>query len=222
MKSNSLIYQTLTLVKKEIQVEWRNKYALYSIILMLVTSVFIVFTIQGSTDNTSWHSLFYILLVFGVVQNIGRSFLSENPGTLLYMKFMAHNKSVISSKLIYQFLLNSVFLFVLFILMNFFLDQDIQHLWEYIVTTVLFTLCNSAIFTFNAAIALGAKNSSLVASVLSFPLLIPNLIVSLKISSKCLLTIENVNFAQDWLIMLLLTGMTCILAVVLFRNIWTE
>jgi heme exporter protein B len=62
----------------------------------------------------------------------------------------------------------------------------------------------------------------LVSSVLSFPLLIPTLIVSLKAARKSMMGIENLSFIQDWLVLLLIFAITVILSIVLFRHIWTD
>ncbi|MFT4599818.1 MAG: ABC-type transport system involved in cytochrome c biogenesis permease component, partial [Arenicella sp.] len=161
-------------------------------------------------------------LIFGVVQNIGRSFLMENKGSLLYYKFLVDSRAIIISKILYQFLINAFFLVVLTALMSFWLPQSIPHLWEYIVTALLFTLCNSAVFTFNSALALGAKNSSLVAMILSLPLLIPSLLVSLKSASKAISPLDNLNYIQDWGVLLLLLIMQLVLSVVLFKYVWEE
>lgn len=217
-----LIKQIKQLFLKELKMELKNKYALWSLILLLVVSVFIIYTIQKEASNHVWHSLFYVVLIFGVVQNIGRSFLMENKGSLLYYKFLVDSRAIIVSKILYQFLVNAFFLVVLTALMSFWLPQSIPHFWEYMITGLLFTLCNSAVFTFNSALALGAKNSSLVAMILSLPLLIPSLLVSLKSASKALSPLDNLNYVQDWGVLVLLLVMQLILAVVLFKYVWEE
>lgn len=221
MQSN-LTKQIKTLFVKELNTELKNKYAVLSLVLILVISVFIIYTIQKHTTNAVWHTLFYVVLIFGVIQNITRSFLAEKRGNLLYYKFLVDPKALIVSKILYQFVVNVGFLIVLLLLFNFWLDQSINHFLEYVVTAVLFTFCNAAVFTFNSSLALGAKNSGLVATILSLPLLIPSLIVGLKSASKALSTIENLVFYQDWLVMVLLLVIQCLLAIVLFKYVWEE
>ena len=217
-----LIKQIKQLFLKELKMELKNKYALMSLVLLLVISVFIIYTIQKEASNQVWHSLFYVVLIFGVVQNIGRSFLTENKGSLLYYKFLVDSRAVIVSKIIYQFLVNGFFLLVLAVLMNFWLPQTIPHFREYMLTATLFILCNSAVFTFNSALALGAKNSSLIAMILSLPLLIPSLLVSLKSASKAISPLDTHEYVQDWAILLLLLTIQLALSVVLFRYVWEE
>lgn len=216
------IHEIKHLFANEMRTEWRNRYALYSIILLLLVSTFLVFTIDQDTTNRMWHAYFYLILIFGVVQNISRSFLGESHGTHLYYATLAHHRSLLWSKLLYQFFINTVFIVLLFFIMDFLLPQSIPHLWEYLVTVILFTFTNVVVFTFNSALSMSAKNSALISAVLSFPLLIPNLIVSLNCASKSLDTLENVVFLNDWLVMLGLMLITMVSSTVLFRFVKGE
>lgn len=219
---SGLIHQIKQIFLKELKQEWRNRYALMSILLMLLVSVFIVYRIDKTATDRVWHGYFYLILLFGVVQNISRSFLDENDGVMLYYRSLVSHTALLSAKILYQFFINGFFLALLLIFMNFFLDQSINHFMEYMVTALLFSLSCATIFTFNASIAKGAKNSALVASVLSFPLLLPNLLIGLRSAEKSFLAIENVTFYTDWLVMLILLVISIILSVVLFRYIWSD
>ena len=92
----------------------------------------------------------------------------------------------------------------------------------YLITALLFTFCNAAIFTFNASLALDAKNSNLVALILSLPLLIPGLLVSLKAAGKTLVVGVLDSIYQDWMVLLLLLLIQVILSISLFNYIWEE
>lgn len=219
---SSLIHQIKQIFLKELKQEWRNRFALMSILLMLVVSVFIVYRIDKNASDKVWHGYFYLILLFGVVQNIGRSFLDEDSGVMLYYRSVVNHIALLSAKILYQFFVNSFFLVLLLILMNFFLDQSIPHFFEYVVTALLFTLSCATIFTFNASIAKGAKNSALVASVLSFPLLLPTLLISLSSAEKSMMSVENMVFYNDWIVLVILLVISIILSVVLFRHIWSD
>jgi heme exporter protein B len=218
----SLMQQIKTLFVKEAKMEWKNRYALFALVLQIVIAGFIVSTINNAVPNKVWHALFYVVLIFGVVQNITRSFLHENKGSLLYYKFLVNPRALVFAKIIYQFVINLIFLGVMLLVMSFFVPQTINHFAEYIFTAVLFILFNSAVFTFNSAISISAKNSSLIASVLSLPLLIPGLLVCLKSASLTMESIQNINFSQDWVILLLLTAIVFLLSGVLFKFVWEE
>ncbi|MFY0644732.1 MAG: hypothetical protein JXR19_09735 [Bacteroidia bacterium] len=194
-----------------------------SISLMLLISVFVVYTIDRLAVAQSWHAYFYLVLIFGVVQNISRSFLGESSGLMTYYRTLVDHKAFFISKLLYQAFINTLFVIMLFVVMDFFLPHGIVAIGPYLITVYLFTLCNAAIFTFNAAIAASAKNSTLVAGVLSFPLLIPNLMVSLKASAKSLAAEEPWSMLwADWSVLFLLFSICIILGLVLFQFLWQE
>lgn len=91
--------QIKQLFLKELRVEMKNKYAFWSLVLLLVVTVFIIYSIQKEAENLVWHSLFYVVLILGVVQNITRSFLNEKRGTLLYYRFLVNSKAIIIAKI---------------------------------------------------------------------------------------------------------------------------
>jgi heme exporter protein B len=148
--------------------------------------------------------------------------LAEQRGALLYYRFLVEAKALIISKILYQYFVNALFLIILFVLMNFWLPQSIPHIIPYFFTAFLFMLCCSTVFTFNSALAYGAKNSSMVALVLSMPLLIPSLLVCLKAASKFLVSLPNPDFYQDWLVLVLLLLIQLVLSVTLFNYIWKD
>jgi len=218
----SITKQIKHLFLKELRVEFKNRYALWSLLLMLIIAVFVIYTIQKEATNLMWHSLFYVILIFGIIQNITRSFLHEKKGNLLYYRFLVDGKALIIAKVLYQFLVNTFFLFMLFILMNFWLPQSIPFLIHYGITTWLFMMCNVTVFTFNSALALNARNSSLVATILSMPLLIPSLLISLKSASRTMSAIAHVDYYQDWAVLILLLTIQCVLSVTLFNYVWND
>ena len=221
MQSNEF-HQIYPLFRREVRAEWKNRFAVYSLVLLMVISVFVVYSIDKVVPNQMWHSYFYLLLIFGVVQNIGRSFLSETSGQHLYLKTVAGPRAVLAAKMLYQMAVNLLFLLLLYVLLHFFLDHSIPHPGSYLVTALLFTLSNVVIFTFNAAIAAQVRNSGLVASVLSFPLLIPNLLVGLHAASRSLDATSPVLLWQDWGVMVLLFLMSTFLGLILFRYVWQD
>lgn len=218
----SITKQIKHLFLKELRVEFKNRYALWSLLLMLIIAVFVIYTIQKEATNLMWHSLFYVILIFGIIQNITRSFLHEKKGNLLYYRFLVDGKALIIAKVLYQFLVNTFFLVMLFILMNFWLPQSIPFLIDYGITAWLFMLCNVTVFTFNSALALNARNSSLVATILSMPLLIPSLLISLKSASKTMSSIDHDGYYQDWVVLILLLITQCVLSISLFNYVWKD
>jgi heme exporter protein B len=63
MKSTAL-HQTITLVKKDILLELRQKYAFYGILLYIVSTVFVINLMIGKPEEKIWNALFWVVQLF--------------------------------------------------------------------------------------------------------------------------------------------------------------
>src|SRR5579862_6118483 len=87
-----LINQTWHLLKKEILLEWRSKYAFNGVLLYVVSTVFVcymAFHVNSGMEGVSgypivWNVLFWIIILFASVNAIAKSFLQESRGRMLY------------------------------------------------------------------------------------------------------------------------------------------
>eukprot|EP01037_Dinobryon_pediforme_P010206 gene10206-10276_t len=108
-----LVNQTWELLKKEILLEWRSKYAFNGVLLYIVSTVFICyisFNLNPGFGNTKgyaivWNVLFWIIMLFASVNAIAKSFMQESRSRLLYYYSIASPQSVILSKTIYNIFL---------------------------------------------------------------------------------------------------------------------
>lgn len=220
---SSLINQTRIFIKKEFHSDWKNKSALMALILLIFISVFIVYKIvEFTSDDKIWHALFFVLIIFGIVQNITRSFLNEKKGITLYYMQIIDPKALILGKIIYQILVNLFFLGVLYLTLHFLLPNQIENLSGYLVTAILFTTANCIIFTFNSAVSIGARNSALMAQVLSLPLLIPSLLISISVANEILLNTISFIPLQGWGVLFLLNLILIFTSTLLFSYVWID
>ena len=108
-----LFHQTWSLLKKEILLEWRSKYAFNGVLLYIVSTVFICYISFsqsggfGTSDGykITWNVLFWIIMLFASVNAITKSFVQESKGRLLYYYSIASPQAIILSKTIYNILL---------------------------------------------------------------------------------------------------------------------
>ncbi|MDF2431791.1 MAG: heme exporter protein, partial [Mucilaginibacter sp.] len=111
-----LINQTWDLLKKEIVLEWRSKYAFNGVLLYVVSTVFICYIsfnlnpgFAGSKGYPIvWNVLFWIIILFAAVNAIAKSFMQEGKGRLLYYYSIASPQAIILSKTIYNMMLMSL------------------------------------------------------------------------------------------------------------------
>src|ERR1700743_1959094 len=108
-----LINQTIHLLKKEILLEWRSKYAFNGVLLYVVSTVFVCyisFNSSGGFNGSSsysivWNVLFWIIMLFASVNAIAKSFMQENKSRLLYYYSIASPRAIILYKTIYTVLM---------------------------------------------------------------------------------------------------------------------
>ena len=100
------MHQILHLIEKEIKLEWKQKYAFNGLLLYVGATVFTCYlSFREILEVPVWNALFWIIQLFAGVNAIAKSFLQESRGRMLYYYVIADPKSVILSKVIYNFLL---------------------------------------------------------------------------------------------------------------------
>ena len=83
-----LLKEISILLKKEIILEWRQRYALNGMLLYVVSTIMVVymsFNLKGSTlQPVTWNALFWIIMLFTAVNAIAKSFNQERYGRFIY------------------------------------------------------------------------------------------------------------------------------------------
>ena len=100
-----LLHQVKYLVKKELVLEWRSKYALNGVLLYVVSTVFVCFLSFVSVIPVTWNALFWIIMLFASINAVSKGFLQESKGRQLYIYTLASPLALIISKTIYNVML---------------------------------------------------------------------------------------------------------------------
>jgi heme exporter protein B len=83
-----LTNEIIALLKKEILLEWRQKFAINGILLYLGSTVFVCYLSFGVKGNKLspyvWNALFWVILLFASVNAIAKSFIQERHGRQIY------------------------------------------------------------------------------------------------------------------------------------------
>src|ERR1700749_3899301 len=185
-----LFNQTLNLLKKEIVLEWRSKYAFNGVLLYVVSTVFICymsFHLNPGFQNSQgyaivWNILFWIIILFASVNAIAKSFLQESKGRLLYYYGIASPHAIILSKIIYNILLMTLLSILALIVYSLFFKNPTTDSVYYFLAVLLGSISFSTVFTMISAIASKAGNNGTLMAVLSFPVIIPVILLLIHIS----------------------------------------
>ncbi len=211
------------LIAKEILLEWRNKYAFGGILLYVVSTVFVCFlSFKRIIDVPVWNALFWIIILFASVNSVSKSFISENKGRLLYYYTLASAQAIILSKIIYHIFL-VCFLSVLSLgFYGLMIGNPVQNMGLFFLTIIFGSIGISSVLTLVSAIAAKTNNSITLMSVLSFPVILPLLMVLIKLSKNAIDAIDwSVNFPY-FIALLALDVIVIILAFLLFPYLWRE
>lgn len=213
----------LFLVEKEIQSEWRQKYAFNGLLLYVISTVFVCYlSFKQIVDPPTWNALFWIIQVFAGVNAVSKSFLQEGRGRMLYYYTLTDARSFIQAKIIYNLLLMLVLSAFNLLFYSLFIGNPVQDLPMFLLAMFLGSTGFSAVLSMVSAIASKSGNNFALMSILSFPILIPLLMVTIRFSKNAMDGLAW-SVSGNFVIMLIaLIAMVMGLSYLLFPYLWRD
>ena len=216
--------QVKQLVKKEIRLEWRSKYALNGVLLYVVSTVFVCsMSFISMPDKLTWNALFWIIMLFASINAVAKSFLQESRGRHLYMYTLVSPAALIIAKTIYNSLLmiGLTLIALLFYAMVFEPPKEMD-MPMYLVAVVLGSLSFATIFTMVSAIASKTGNGGMLMAILSFPIIIPVLIVLVKLAKNAIDGLDRSVSLDDIALMVVINVLVMAVSLLLFPYLWRD
>ena len=225
-----LINHTWDLFKKEIVLEWRSKYAFNGVLLYVVSTVFICYIsfnlTPGFKGNKSyaivWNVLFWIIMLFASVNAIAKSFMQESKSRLLYYYSIASPQAIILSKTIYNILLMSLLSILALLVYLLFFTNTIGDPLFYFLTVLLGSISFSTVFTMISAIASKAGNNGTLMAILSFPVIIPVILLLIRLSKNAMDGIERSFSYSNMGVLFAINVIVIATALLLFPFLWRD
>ena len=225
-----LIDQTWYLFKKEVLLEWRSKYAFNGVLLYVVSTVFICYIslnlspgfAHSSGYKIVWNVLFWIIILFASVNAIAKSFMQESKSRLLYYYTIASPQAIILSKTIYNILLMSLLSILALIVYSMFFPNTIGDPLFYFLTVLLGSISFSTVFTMISAIASKAGNNGTLMSILSFPVIIPVIMVLIHLSKGAMDGLERSLSYRDMGALCAINVIVLATSLLLFPYLWRD
>lgn len=212
------------LLKKEIILEWRTRYALNGILLYVVGAVFICymsFKLQrGALNVSTWNALFWIIMLFAAVNAVAKSFLQEQRGRLMYYYTVASPQGIIVAKMLYNTMLLLLLAVICVVVFSLVMGNEVQNGWLFVINLLLGAVGFSVTLTMVSGIAAKASNSSTLMAVLSFPIIIPLLLMVMKISKNAIDGLDPTVSYDEIVILLAINGIVASLSYILFPYLW--
>lgn len=214
--------EIIFLLKKELLLEWRQKYAIGGILLYVVSTVFIVYISTGEIRPPVWNILFWIIVLFASVNAVVKSFVQENSQRQLYYYQLAHPIAIILSKVLYNIGLLFILTILSYLAMTLVYESPIKRIGLFWLTIFLGSVGFSITFTFVSAIASKADNSSTLMAILTFPIVIPILGTLMMLSANALGLIQDTAYLKDIYTLIAIDGILLGLAIILFPFLWRD
>lgn len=213
--------QIFALFKKDLLLEIRQQYAFYGVLLYVGATIFVLYMAIESPDNRTWIGLFWIIQLFISINAVAKSFLQESRGRMLYYQSMASPQQFVLAKLLFNSLLMLVMSLLSAVLFSLFLTYPVQKTAAFIGIVFLGGWSLSLVFTFLAAIAAKAQQNAAIMAILGFPIIIPQLLLLMQVSTTVFSTSATVPL-MNVLLLLATNGLVILLAAILFPFLWKD
>jgi heme exporter protein B len=212
----------LALFRKDLLLEIRQQYSFYGILLYVSSTIFVLFLAMGRPEDEVWNGLFWMIQLFICVNAVAKSFLQESKDRMLYFYSIAGPRDFVLSKLLFNgllMLIMSVSSLLLFLLL---LGNPLRKPVEFVGLATLGGISLSFVFTFLAAIAAKAQQQAAMMAILGFPIIIPQLLLLMKISTVAFSSVIQAGLGQMVLLLIGLDFMIIVLATILFPFLWKD
>jgi len=217
-----LIREITVLLKKEFTIEYRQKYALGSVLLYVFATVYIVYTAIARFPDEIWYAQYWIIILFAAINAVLKSFVQESPARQLYLYSMVSPYSVILSKIIYNFIVLLTICFLCYGAMILFVGSPVKDTVLFLISILLGASGLGTALTFVASVAAKGSNQSTLMAILGFPVIIPVLLIVLKVSAQATGLIADDQILSDIQILLGLNILMVALSIFLFPYIWRD
>jgi heme exporter protein B len=215
--------EIMLLLQKEASLEWKQRYALNAMLLYVVSTVFVCYlSFKFLVDVPTWNALFWIIILFTAVNATSKSFSTESRGRLLYTYTLASAQAIILARILYNMLLLLLITLIGYAIYSLLIGNLVQDHPYFLLGLVLGSTGFSSILTLVAAIAAKTRQNSTLMAILSFPVVIPMLIVLIRFSKNAVDGLAH-SVQQPYIIALVAINLIVIaLAWLLFPFLWKE
>ena len=206
------------IIRRDVTVELRERFTFFSNILYLAAITFVVYKIFGTLEGATKMALFWVLMVFTSINIVGYSFSQISQARKLNHYQLYDPTELMIGKLI----INSIKLFIAGVILmglqsllgNEWLKQPYLFLQVYILAVIGIV----AVMTLVSAISVYSQSQNGLVSVMSLPLLIPILLLSVNVSiiSENPETMQLGSTLNNYLLMLLGIDIVLVVLTIIF------
>jgi heme exporter protein B len=217
--SSRLIF---TLIKKDILLEFRQQYSLYGVLLYVVSTIFVLYLAIGEPENMVWNGLYWMMQLFICVNAVAKTFLQEGRGRQLYFYSICSPAQFMLARMIFNAGLMLLMNLISLLLFNLLLGTPLMHPFLFIGISCFGACSISLVFSFLAAIAARAQQNAALMAILGFPLIIPQLMLLMRLSTLAFSDVFQSGLRSIILLLACFDIMVVLLSVILFPFLWKD
>lgn len=171
---------------------------------------------------STWNALFWIAILFALVNNSIKSFNIESDKRWYFYYFLFRPESIIIAKMLYNGFFSVVIGLVTWFLYGIVMQNPVQDTFLFLVNLVSGCMGIAIGFTMVSAIAHKAQNSATLTAVLGFPLILPVLLLTIKISKHAIEGLERSLVYQQLITIWAIILISIATSLLLFPFSWKE
>jgi len=213
--------QIWALFKKDLLLEIRQQYAFYGVLLYVGATIFVLYMAIENPGTATWNGLFWVIQLFISINAVAKSFLQESRNRMLYYHTIASPQNFVLAKLLFNSLLMLLMSGLSMMLFALFMGYPVHKTANFIALVFLGSWSLSLIFTFLAAIAAKAQQNAAIMAILGFPIIIPQLLMLMKLSTNVFVSAGTLP-AVPLILLLVSDILVILLAIILFPFLWKD
>ena len=218
--------QIFALFKKDLLSEVRTRYAINSLVMFVIVTISVIlFSVGNETIAPNLAGgLFWVVVFFTAMSGLARVFVTEEErGTTLTLRLLAKPSSIYLGKLLFNVALIFSMNIVIAALYSAAFDSFVIKSKDvFIVTFILGNFGIAAASTILAAIIAKASSKGTLYPVLSFPILLPLILILINVTKSCIDGTSFVESQVELLILVCYNIMMITASLLLFDFIWKD
>ena len=212
--------EIITLIQKDARHELRLNHVFSSLLVYVLSTVFIVYITFVELAVEIWNVLFWIVFLFAASQAVLKSFVRESSRQYLYYYTLVPPISLLISKMLYNAILLLCLGLLLFGALTLVGGNYLERPAVFGLALILGSIGIGWCLTFISAIAIKSDNSATLMAILAFPLIIPILLNLIRLSAVALGTSADANIWNEVTILLSIDLLLVGLGFMLFPYLW--
>jgi heme exporter protein B len=218
------VSKALAIFAKDVRLELRSRYALNAILMFAITTLAAVsFSVgQSGLPSKLLAALFWIILFFSAMSGLAHAFVrEEETGTALTLRLLADPDPIFIGKLVFNFSLLALMAAIITPLFFIFTDAGTHRPMLFLLVEALGVIGLGSATTLVAAIIAKASIKGALFAVLSFPILIPLIMVLVSATDK-VLDVAGAGVWTEIQFLIAYAGVMVTASVLLFKFVWQE